>query len=90
MGESHLHDGSVTIRAGRGRHAVEHTAGRRPDDSGCVVVFVSVDPDDEVNFFCKHCHAFIPLPEGRGRFGSGKRRQDCDGTRPARTGRSSS
>jgi hypothetical protein len=31
-------------------------------------VFVGIDPDDEVDLVCKHCHAFIPLPEGRGRF----------------------
>lgn len=83
MSESHLQNGLVTIKTGRRRHTIEHTAARRLDDRGRVGVFVRVDANDEVNFFCKHCHAFIPLPEGRGRFRSGKRRQDCDGTHSA-------
>jgi hypothetical protein len=50
------------------RELGEDSAGPRADDRRGVRVFVGIDPDDEVDLVCKHCHAFIPLPEGRGRF----------------------
>jgi len=70
-------------RAGGGGHLSEDTASRCANNRGAVGVFVRIDADDEVDLICEHCHAFNPLPEGRGRFRSGKRRQDCDGTHPA-------
>jgi hypothetical protein len=70
MGHSHLEERLVAVEVRRDRHVLKCPAGRRSDDRGSVGVLMRVDPDDEIDLVCKHCHAFIPLPEGRGRFPS--------------------
>jgi hypothetical protein len=40
-------------------------SGRRLDNRCALGVIVSTGPSDEVELDGRHCHAFVPLPEGR-------------------------
>jgi hypothetical protein len=57
----------MALWGARDRAVLERSARGGNHHGGRVRVLVSVDPDDEVDLVCQHGHAFIPLPEGRGR-----------------------